>query len=88
MHMQAELKEILGKTFAEVAGADEELPAPLLGLKFPAILVVEKRISPDASKGRTGFRNRTGTLHHWRRGPSLVVARYASQLRASVSAQE
>jgi len=41
MHMQAELKDILGRTFVEVAGADEELPAPLLGLKFPAILVVE-----------------------------------------------
>jgi hypothetical protein len=41
MHMRAELKDILGKTFAEVAGADQELPAPLLGLKFPAILVVE-----------------------------------------------
>jgi hypothetical protein len=40
-----ETQDILGKTFAEVAGADEELPAPLLGLKFPAILVVETNIA-------------------------------------------
>jgi hypothetical protein len=48
MHMRAELKDILGKTFAEVAGADQKLPAPLLGLKFPAILVVENeyRLTP------------------------------------------
>jgi DNA-binding PadR family transcriptional regulator len=39
--LQAELDDILGKTFGEVAGSDEELPAPLLGLKFPAIFVVE-----------------------------------------------
>jgi DNA-binding PadR family transcriptional regulator len=39
--LQAELDDILGKTFAEVAGPDETLPAPLLGLKFPAIFVVE-----------------------------------------------
>ena len=84
MHMQAELKDILGRTFVEVAGADEELPAPLLGLKFPAILVVEN----DAGEGGTGFRNRTGTLHHRRRGPSLFVARYASRPRASISARE
>jgi hypothetical protein len=87
MHMQAELKDILGRRFAEVAGADEELPAPLLGLKFPAILVVENEYRLTL-EGRTGFRNRTGTLHHLRRGPGLVVARYASRLRASVSARE
>jgi DNA-binding PadR family transcriptional regulator len=39
--LQAELDDILGKTFGEVAGSDEALPAPLLGLKFPAIFVVE-----------------------------------------------
>jgi DNA-binding PadR family transcriptional regulator len=41
--LQAELDDILGKTLAEVAGPDEELPAPLLGLKFPAIFVVENQ---------------------------------------------
>ena len=48
MHRQAELKDILGRRFAEVARTDEELPAPLLGLKFPAILVVENeyRLTP------------------------------------------
>ena len=86
MHLRAELKDILGKTFAEAAGADEELPAPLLGLKFPAILVVENEYRLTLVKAELDFA--TGTLHHRRRGPSLIVARYASRLRASVSARE
>jgi hypothetical protein len=53
MHMRAELKVILGKTFAEVAGADE--PAPLLGLKFPAILVVENEYRPTLVKAELDF---------------------------------
>jgi len=40
MQMRAN-QDILGKTFAEVAGADEELPGAAISLKFPAILVVE-----------------------------------------------
>lgn len=55
MHMQAELQDILGKTFAEVAGADEELPAPLLGLKFPAILVVENEYRLTLVKAELDF---------------------------------
>ena len=55
MHMQAELKDILGKTFAEVAGADQELPAPLLGLKFPAILVVENEYRLTLVKAELDF---------------------------------
>jgi hypothetical protein len=55
MHMRAELQDILGKTFAEVAGADEELPAPLLGLKFPAILVVENEYRLTLVKAELDF---------------------------------
>ena len=55
MHMQAELKDILGRTFVEVAGADEELPAPLLGLKFPAILVVENEYRLTLVKAELDF---------------------------------
>jgi hypothetical protein len=55
MHMQAELKDILGRTFAEVAGTDEELPAPLLGLKFPAILVVENEYRLTLVKAELDF---------------------------------
>jgi hypothetical protein len=53
--MRAELKDILGKTFAEVAGADEELPAPLLGLKFPAILVAENEYRLTLVKAELDF---------------------------------
>ena len=55
MHMRAELKVILGKTFAEVAGADQELPAPLLGLKFPAILAVENEYRQTLVKAELDF---------------------------------
>jgi DNA-binding PadR family transcriptional regulator len=55
MQMRAELQDILGKTFAEVAGADEELPAPLLGLKFPAILVVENEYRLTLVKAELDF---------------------------------
>ena len=53
--LAAELKDILGRTFAEVAGADEELPAPLLGLKFPAILVVENEYRLTLVKAELDF---------------------------------
>ena len=55
MRMRAELQDILGRTFAEVAGADEELPAPLLGLKFPAILVVENEYRLTLVKAELDF---------------------------------
>jgi DNA-binding PadR family transcriptional regulator len=55
MQMRAELQDILGRTFAEVAGADEELPAPLLGLKFPAILVVENEYRLTLVKAELDF---------------------------------
>jgi hypothetical protein len=87
MHMQAELKDILGKTFAEVAGADEELPAPLLGLKFPAILVVENEYRLTLGKAELDFVTELVRCIT-EEGASLVVARYASRLRASVSARE
>jgi DNA-binding PadR family transcriptional regulator len=53
--MQAELNDILAMTFAEVAGSDEELPAPLLGLKFPAILVVESEYRLTLLKAELDF---------------------------------
>jgi DNA-binding PadR family transcriptional regulator len=54
-HMRAELQDILGKALAEVAGADEELPAPLLGLKFPAIFVVENEYRLTFVKAELDF---------------------------------
>jgi hypothetical protein len=71
MHVRAELKDILGRTFAEVAGTDEELPAPLLGLKFPAILVVENEFRLTPVKAELDF-VATGAPHHRRRGPSSL----------------
>jgi len=55
MHRQAELKDVLGRRFAEVARTDEELPAPLLGLKFPAILVVENEYRLTLVKAELDF---------------------------------
>jgi hypothetical protein len=89
MHMQAEFKDILGRTFAEVAGTDEELPAPPLGLKFPAILVVENECRLTLVKAELDFvTEQVHRITEQRFGPSLVVARYASRLRASGSARE
>ena len=55
MHVRAELKDILERTFAEVAATDEEFPAPLLGLKFPAILVVENEYRLTLVKAELDF---------------------------------
>ena len=89
MHLRAELKDIPGKTFAEVAGADEELPAPLLGLKFPAILVVENEYRLTLVKAELDFVTElVRRITEQGLGPGLVVARYASQLRASVPARQ
>ena len=41
--IEAELARMSGMTFAQVKQPDEELPAPLLGQKFPAIFIVESQ---------------------------------------------
>jgi len=41
--LEAELDQLGEKTLAEVAEPDQELPAPLLGQKFPPIFVVESQ---------------------------------------------
>jgi DNA-binding PadR family transcriptional regulator len=53
--MRAELDDVLGKTFAEVAGSEEELPAPLLGLKFPPLFVVENEYRLTLLKAELDF---------------------------------
>ena len=41
--IEAELARMSGMTFEQVKEPDQELPAPLLGQKFPAIFVVESQ---------------------------------------------
>ena len=90
--MQAELNDILGKTFGEVAGSDEELPVPLLGLKFPAILVVENEYRLTLLKAELDFvtelvRRITeegwGPAHLWRNMQASCEREYQRENEAS-----
>jgi hypothetical protein len=52
---EAELTRVSAMTLAEVKQPDQELPAPLLGQKFPAIFVVESQYRLALLKAELDF---------------------------------
>jgi len=55
--LQALVSELSGKTLGEMADPNQELPAPLLGQKFPALFIVEADYKVALLKAELAFVN-------------------------------
>ena len=87
--LRALVADLSNRTLAEMAEPNQELPAPLLGQKFPAIFIVESEYKIALLKAELDFVNdlvRRVTEEGW--GPIEPVARPAGRMRARLSARK